>query len=531
MNKFNIRKNREKLSDQDIEQHMDFNKFISGHTPGKGGLPKGGKFYPLIVSAAAVLAVAGYFIFKTQKSENIANTKPFINPPLEHLNVAPESFVCSVASDTTIVHTTGTIIHVPATAFVDEQGNDINGSVQIKYREFHDQADILASGIPMNYDSSGIGYLLESAGMFELKAYQNNRLLQLKSGKQIMVNMVSHTNNSNDYNMYYLDTVKRKWNYIAENTAANNTCIPVFEVNQDYALKIKTEEAKENQAKPVFPAKADPDAYNFVIDFKKNEFPELSAFNGLKFQPVENKKKLHTQLASQVWENISIQKSVEDEFYEVTFSSEKQKHTIKVKPVVEGKDYNQQKAEYEKKQRLYEAYLSARRRREQEKKDSLYRISKVYAAIASSSNLNERFNNFIDGNFMETSKDLLVYRTFSINRMGIWNSDKPYMFFATGKKYPARFTSAANEELILKCVYFLKRDVNSIYRIEDYTFSSMPFEKSVDVIVGIGYDNEMYYLKDDDIKLVDTEKQVVWFKMKKAESLMNTTDLKQLFKI
>ena len=531
MNKFNIRKNREKLSDQEIQQNMNFDKFISGYTPGKSWFPKGGKFYSIFASTVAVLTVAGYLIYKNQMSENVTSEKPFINPPSEILNVPADLFVCLSAEDTTIVHSTGTIIHVPASAFADEKGNDISGAVQIKYREFHDQADIMVSGIPMNYDSAGAGYLLESAGMFELKAFQGNKPVQLKPGKSIMVNMVSHTNNSSDYNLYYLDTVTRKWNYIAENTKTNNTCLPVFEVNEPYAQKMKAEDAKMEQARPVFPAKADPGEYNFVIDFKKDEFPELAAFTGLKFQPVEKKKKLHTQLSKQVWENISIERNVDPQFYDVTFSSEKQKQTIKVKPVVDDKDYNKQKAEYDKKLKLYETFLAAKKRREKEKKDSLYRISKIYEAVAQNSDLNERLNNFIDGNFMETSRDLLVYRTFSINKLGIWNSDKPFKFFASDEKYSARFVSERNVDLVLKCVYFMKRDVNSIYRIEDHTYSKMPFAKNIDVIVGIGYDNSLYYLKDDEIKLVDTGDKVLELKMKEAKGVMNTKDLKQLFKI
>ncbi|HRD40305.1 MAG TPA: hypothetical protein PLC65_16880, partial [Bacteroidia bacterium] len=76
-------------------------------------------------------------------------------------------------------------IKVPQNAFVNKAGPDIIGDVEIQYREMHDQADIIASGIPMTYDSAGTKYHFESAGMFDIKASQNGEQVFLKHGKQI----------------------------------------------------------------------------------------------------------------------------------------------------------------------------------------------------------------------------------------------------------------------------------------------------------------------------------------------------------
>lgn len=531
MNKFNIKKGREKLTDQEMEQHMNFDKFVSGYTPVKTGWIKGAKFYSILVSVSVVLIAAGYLVFKNMESGITTTEKPFVDPPAKSMNVASDIFSCSTFGDTTLVYQTGTIIHVPASAFVDETGQDINGPVEIKFREFHDPVDIMVSGIPMNYDSAGIGFHLESAGMFEIKAYQNNKPLHLKAGKEISVNMVSRTNNEKDYNVYYLDTVKRKWNYVSENTAANNTCTPVFEINKEYAKKLKASEGSEAPLKPVFPEKANKKAYNFVIDFNKNEFPELAAFKGLKFEPLEGKKKQHERLAEKTWEDVLIERGTDGENYIITFSTEKETQKIKVRPVIEGENYDALMKEYQNKQKQYDAFLAARKRREMEKRDSLYRINRIYQGIVSTNSLNERFNNFIDGSFIETSKDMLVYRTFAVNNLGIWNSDKPILFFSMEKRHSAKFVSQQNEVLILKCAYILKRNINSVYRIEENNFTKFPFEKEIDIIVGVGYDNEMYYIKDEDVKGMEAAKDVLQFKMKKADGIVSAAGLKQFFRI
>ncbi len=276
MDKFNIKKNREPLSEKELQQNMNFDKFMSGYTPVKGVFPKGIKLYSFLASAAAILGVAGYFALKSPGSNNSIAVQPFVNPPVPSLQAEQSAFNCNTFGDTTLVYPTGTIIHIPASAFVDNNGNEIKGEVQVKFREFHDQADILVSGIPMNYDSSGVRYQFESAGMFEVTAYQNNQPLTLKTGKEIAVNMISHTNIGDNYNIYYLDTAKKQWDYISANTTKNNTCFSAFEKNTQYEKKIKAIEAKENVVRPVFPDKADPGAYNFVVNFKNDEFPELA---------------------------------------------------------------------------------------------------------------------------------------------------------------------------------------------------------------------------------------------------------------
>ena len=67
-------------------------------------------------------------------------------------------------------------IFVPAYTFYLD-GKLYDGEVNLKYREFTDQLDIVLNNIPMNYNENDKHHVLESAGMFEL--YANNYRLHL----------------------------------------------------------------------------------------------------------------------------------------------------------------------------------------------------------------------------------------------------------------------------------------------------------------------------------------------------------------
>src|SRR6478736_1263421 len=45
----------------------------------------------------------------------------------------------------------GSFIDIPANAFVDGKGNPVTGKVKLSFKEYHDAADIILSGIPLEY--------------------------------------------------------------------------------------------------------------------------------------------------------------------------------------------------------------------------------------------------------------------------------------------------------------------------------------------------------------------------------------------
>jgi hypothetical protein len=103
----------------------------------------------------------------------------------------------------------GTKILVPQDAFVDKNNKAIVGKVDLEYREFHEAAEILASGIPMVYDSAGIKQQFESAGMFEIRGFQDNKPVFIAKNKTIAVDMASFVTGDN-FRFYYFDQTNTK---------------------------------------------------------------------------------------------------------------------------------------------------------------------------------------------------------------------------------------------------------------------------------------------------------------------------------
>ncbi|MBI2269985.1 MAG: hypothetical protein HYU69_06445 [Bacteroidetes bacterium] len=535
MSKFKINTNREKLSEQEITQHMNFNKFMSGYAAKAGWLAKGVKLYSLISGSAALVAVSAYLVYNSAASADVSSVKPFIDPPVRALDIASDKFVLNTERDTTIVYKTGSIIEITANSFVDSDGNDAKGEVEFRYREFHDPIDIMLSGIPMDYDSAGTTYQFESAGMLEALAYQDNKPLRLKPGKTLLAHLVSHTN-TDDYNIYYLDTAQKKWNYISENTHKNGTCQPIFDTTNSTVHHDFTYAFNDELKKPRKPKLAATNAKSFSIDYNKEEFPELSAYDGVKFELAETDQSYDPSLANKLWEDVYIRKHPDNEHYIVTFNSSKESHSFVVTPVVEGKNYAQAMREYEIRTAEYISLLAKRKTTERASGDSLYRLRAIYSGAVQRANLNERFNNFISGNYMDAFPLSLVYRTLMISNMGAWNCDRPEPFFSKVVRsvptFKASFSDKNGNALFVRNIYLLKNGENTVYNVGENAFDSFPFgHVFIDKIVGITYDEKVVYIGRDELDRINTNNASIEFKMEITNNIKTPQELKQLLKL
>lgn len=136
-----------------------------------------------------------------------------IKQPFKNVNVPFHDFVLNASEEKTIELENGTSISIPANSFVDANGKMVSGEVNFQYREFHTAADIIASGIPMVYDSAGIKIQFESAGMFEINAKQGDKQVYIANGKNLQVSMASFKA-GNNFNFYALDTLEKNWENI-----------------------------------------------------------------------------------------------------------------------------------------------------------------------------------------------------------------------------------------------------------------------------------------------------------------------------
>lgn len=78
-------------------------------------------------------------------------------------------------------------IHFDPNSLVDRQGNLVQGNVEIRYREYRNPAEMAFSGIPMVYSEENKEYRFNSAGMIDVRAYQNDEELSIKPGADFTI--------------------------------------------------------------------------------------------------------------------------------------------------------------------------------------------------------------------------------------------------------------------------------------------------------------------------------------------------------
>lgn len=108
-----------------------------------------------------------------------------------------------------IQHNQSRIFIQPYTFYLD--GKLYSGVVNLKYREFVDQLDIIVNKIPMNYNENNKQHILESAGMFELLAYGNGKLLSYAPNKKIQVQLATKFDMIGG-ETFVLDKQNKVWN-------------------------------------------------------------------------------------------------------------------------------------------------------------------------------------------------------------------------------------------------------------------------------------------------------------------------------
>lgn len=267
-----------------------------------------------------------------------------VKPPIVGLDVPFKSYNVPVSEGMTIETATGTTIEIPAAAFVDKDGNPVTGNVEIKFREFHNATDIIASGIPMHNPETG--EYMETAGMFEIKGEQQGNEIFVKGDKDIQVNLASF-NEGDDFNFYHLGPKDCRWEDKGTANAKVNT-------NKQAQL------AKLDAALPPVPVKPrkHSNVENFVFDLDVNYsmFPELKTFKGVVWEYAgqgENPEK-NEWIFSADWDKIYLEKSPTG-YFELILSNSDKKFKTLVRPILNDENYEEALAVFtESKMKDYE---------------------------------------------------------------------------------------------------------------------------------------------------------------------------------
>ncbi|TAE18835.1 MAG: WD40 repeat domain-containing protein [Bacteroidetes bacterium] len=145
--------------------------------------------------------LTAYWILSTPQASLVRKWQsPFEN---KKIDVGYQDWKIQGSEAKTLYLPNGTYVKIPAGVFVNNQGEEARGNITVQYREMRSLSDLLASGVPTQYDSLGIKHTLATLGMFEIRAWQDDKPLHLAPNKVLEVNMLT-ADISKDYSHYFL---------------------------------------------------------------------------------------------------------------------------------------------------------------------------------------------------------------------------------------------------------------------------------------------------------------------------------------
>jgi hypothetical protein len=404
--------------------------------------------------------------------ENVPNR--FINPPLPAADVPKAEFMVEAAKGDTVFYKSGSIILFPPNSFIDKNGEVVSGSVRVTYREFADPVDFYLSGISMSYDSAQKQYSFESFGMCEILAYKDSIPVYVNPSSKPLINFVSK-NQSNVGNLYFLDTVQKKWMNKKIYTTTN---LNKVNSKRDENLTISPEKYNIGLTKPVKPEKAKKgtDIIKIVID--PASFKELLVYNNLKFEIDATGKNFNPKDSEDEWKDIDLQKGDRAGLYKIKFSNDSRSVTYNVKPVLEGEDYDKALKVFDEKKKEYNTRLNERITSEEKTRQQLAlqitrdslenaRIKELNVLIEARNKeilkKNAEFKEAIEKKerqIQDAFKLNNTIRSFSIDGFGVWNCDIPII--ANGLTILANFKHTNGNNIKLNSTAVVTKSTNGI---------------------------------------------------------------------
>jgi hypothetical protein len=458
---------------------------------------------------------------------------------------------------------------------LDAAGNIIKGMVKVTYREFADPVDFFVSGIPMQYDSAGTKYNFESSGMCEINAYQDNKAVFVNPKAKPQINL-SGTNKSPMHNVYFLDTVSRSWKFVGKDfiTEVKNTVAKKTATKEISSSQMITKPQVENDhvsiVKPLKPAKALDDHQAFSIAIDPGSFEELYAYDNVKFEVLDESTYKRSD-ADEHWNSVKLERTGKEGIYNITFTNTSRKVTYKVRPVLEGADYDAALKVFTEKEKLYQQTLKNRLVKDQQATDSINTVNKQLQDKYNADNaLNNKMNTLImernkrmrafwkskmeeqekrlkaeekerqamakqlieepylqiENNQAKYSMDMRlsaeVMRTFAINNFGVWNCDHPQY---PDKEVPvfASYADSLNTSITFSAIAVVYKGFNGLTQFAQPQIRVMPGQQNM---IWTIKDSSLYYFTYQDFMEsgITMDTRSFTFKMRKSKKPIASYD-------
>ncbi|MFT7604121.1 MAG: hypothetical protein ACI8VT_001695 [Saprospiraceae bacterium] len=589
-NNYNIKLDPEKLSSGEIGKHKDFDGLLQQfQTPQTPKSPLKPLYYLAGALAAALVGALLYFNwagdtggFEELSTPQFLASQPYINPPFEKVEKAFGLGQLDANAGGTYTYENGTKVIVPTAAFLDDQGNLVSGEVDIKYREYHDYIDFFVSGIPMEYDSAGTQYNLESAGMMEIYAEQDGKRLNIAPGKNINVEMVSEIMvaandraNIPKFNVYSLDEEKRNWVYegqdqmeILEEDITNllrdgdkiegEASEPIAEY-QNLLVKIQQGETTElatieatiaRPLQPVKPERENGNDYVFNLKFADEDIVFSSRSNPTQAeraldQVQDEINQLHRQYENTLWQ-VSPQvtgfnqqmveqtnwddakiERLNNRDYKLTLINPDKTIEVIVNPVLSANDYNNAIADFDQQMAAFTQQLADRELQLAAQKQDLIRRLKKERAIAKKSYEEKLAYYQAQGNVNAAAELMItnkVMNRFTVSQFGIWNCDRPLPPFIYNIK-GAFVENKSKKQFKHNTAFLIDKNKNTVLRFYASENANVTYDsKSENMMWMITKENKIAMCSPDRFKEIKQETRAHTFVMDLVDQTINSEE-------
>jgi hypothetical protein len=551
--KFNI--DRPKIGDDEIRKQQNFKELVEKFKQQSLKQAQGDETwwkdkkirYTTVIAGITVICTITYLsLFNNQKQsakkhetltthEKTSGTtaRRFITEPSKKLAIRSSSYAVNNTNGGTITHGTSSKIKIPKNSFVDKNGKDIVGDVTIEYREFHDMGDIIASGIPMHYDSAGHPFNLESAGMFEIKGTKDGQPVFIKPEKTLRVELASATKEDR-FNQYYLDTVAGNWEYLKRDNSiasmnrersqsagikpqpAPNSKLETLKNEFEKIIPRKIDSVKTvyttrtnrlpQTKEPAKPVKQTPGRPTFKLDGSYDEFPELAAFDNILFEVGPENNNYSKELHEITWSDVKVsQGPVKGKNYLLTLSYRNRNEKLVVYPVLKAENFDKAQKNYEEKLENYQALIAKRQAEEkrllaemeakqtayvseQKRKQNEYETEK--ARMLAKYNVAEERELASDFNDMRI--DVKASRIFSVSRFGVFNSDCPQPLPEGTSVNPVFMLQEKGQVVFPDLIYLVDHRNRTVYGITKQQGFKLKYDRESVYSLCVFHKNKMY---------------------------------------
>lgn len=460
-NKYNFKFNPKQLSAEDIRKHQDFDALLEKyHREKPAGPNRSARIRRLAYFGGAVAAGIAILWFMlivnpserrlppSQVAEAYFASQPFVNPPIGDVQPAFVNFAVNAQSGGEILYASGSKLVIPRQAFHNDRGENIRGEVDIRFRELIDYVDFFLAGVPMTYDSAGVRYHFESAGMLEIYAEQDGRPVHLAPGKSIEVVLFSEIlvddlQATPVFNVYKLDTAARQWRYYGPdqieflNDISYDENDPLAGAKENLLARLKNIDQKEEAAlaeleatipvpvKPLRPFPNDPNVttFEFPTDIPNSQVAAL--YEGTVWQLSPNNAPFdENMLVEYQWDLESIEK-INNQEYEIVLTKPDYTLRILAAPTLIGEDYQKALDRYQADQQAYDNILAERENQLTLQRDAI----NAWAAEERDAVIAAYEKTVKETAFVNTSPSSVfrrkVINRFTVNSLGLWNCDRP----------------------------------------------------------------------------------------------------------